>query len=370
MAFERPTLEEIVDRIKGDFKSLLGLPTILRRGLLDVTSKVVGAASHTLHGHIQDNKKQLFADSADEEFLLRIGTIYGLPQNEATFAQLNIDITGTTGGTVDINTIYQRSDGAQYKLNAEVVAPNAGTAPGVITSVDPNSDGFDGNIDDGSTVSLLSPIAGVASEAIVTSTAVEADDQELIEDYRVRLLERIRNPPSGGTVNDYIAFAKTVSGVTRVFVLPSHLGEGTVGLTFVEDNEDPIIPSVAKVLEVQIAVAELKPISADLFVFAPAETTLDLQIALKPNTTVVQNAVNAEIDDLLLRDAQVRDAIDPELVGLDVRFDGKILLSRINEAISIAAGEVDHVLINPTADVQPEIGGIVTKGTTVFSILP
>ncbi len=94
-----------------------------------------------------------------------------------------------------------------------------------------------------------------------------------------------------------------------------------------------------------------------------------VEIELDPNTTEVQDAVIAELNDLLAREAQVRDAIDPTQVGAGVQFDGKIKLSQINEAISIAAGEDDHNLLSPIADVQPSTGGLVTLGTPVFSAL-
>jgi len=67
----------------------------------------------------------------------------------------------------------------------------------------------------------------------------------------------------------------------------------------------------------------------------------------------------------------VRGASDPEKVGLNVIFDGKILLSKINEAISIAKDEDDHKVLNFTDDVRPlNDGGLVTLGTTVFSAFP
>ena len=53
MAFNRPTLSQIVERIKGDIKSGLGLTAILRRSFEDVSAKALGGASHTLHGNIQ-----------------------------------------------------------------------------------------------------------------------------------------------------------------------------------------------------------------------------------------------------------------------------------------------------------------------------
>lgn len=362
MAFERPTLLQIIDRIKSDFKSGLGLTTIIRRSFLDVIAKAYGGAVHTLFGFIDWAKDQLFPDTADEEYLLRWATIWGVERKEATFAEINIEVTGTTGNTLAQDTIYQRSDGFQYTVKADVVVPAGGTAIAVIVA---SEAGADGNIDDGSIVSLTSPIAGIESDSTVDSTETEGEAQETIEELRERVVERIQQPPSGGTATDYISYAKTVAGVTRAWVLPGHLGEGTVGLTFVEDNETPIIPSAGKVQEVQDAVEALKPISADLFVFAPIEQNIDPTIRLKPNTTTVQDAVIAELEDMLAREAQVGGAYE----DVGETYDGIIPLSKINEAISIAAGEEDHVLVTPTSDVDPGTGGLVTLGTVTFETL-
>jgi uncharacterized phage protein gp47/JayE len=362
MAFSRPTLSQIIDRIKGDFKSGLGLTTIIRRSFLDIIAKAFGGASHTLHGFIDWASRQLIPDTADDEYLLRWATIWGVERKEAVFAEINIEVTGTTGGTLTAGTIYQRSDGFQYTVDADVVVPASGTEQALIIA---SEAGEDGNIDDGSIVSLLAPIAGIETDATVDSTSVEGEAQETIDELRERLIERIQEPPSGGTASDYIQYAKEVAGVTRAWVLPGHLGEGTVGLTFVEDNESPIIPSAAKVQEVQDHVDPIKPITADLYVFAPNETQMSPTIKLDPNTAEVQAAVETELEDMLAREAQIRDAY--ESVG--VQYDGIIQLSKINEAISIADGEDDHLLVSPTSDVQPQVGGLVTLGTITFETL-
>lgn len=366
MAFNRPSLTTIIDRIKGDLKSGLSLTTILRRSFLDIMAKAYGAAVHTLFGFLDNIFKQFFPDTATGSFLLRWATIYGIARLDATFTELVIDVVGTTGGTLPIDQVFQRADGVLYKVKAEIIVPATTTVQATIVAVDA---GANPNLDDGSTVTLVSAIAGIESAALVDSTAIEGDDQETEEALRVRLLERIKQPPSGGKVTDYIAFAKTVVGVTRVWVIPDHLGEGTVAVFFVEDNESPIFPSPAKVQEVLEALLEQAPISADVFSIAPTETEINPIIALKPNTTEVQDAVIAELEDLLFRTAEVAGAANPDEVGIGGVFTGKIPLSQINEAISIATGETDHVLTFPTSDVQPPTGGLVTLGTPVFSTL-
>lgn len=365
MAFSRPTLTQIKDRVESDLKSVLSLTTILTRSFLKAIATAMAGVSHILHGHIQDfAAKQLFWDTAEDEFLIRHARRYGLEQLAATFAEIVVTVTGTDGVPVPEDTVLVRSDGFEYTVKAEVT-PSGGSVSATLVA---SEAGADGNISDGSTLTFASPIAGINSSVTVTSTAVEGEDQETLEELRIRLGERVQQPPAGGTVFDYIAFAKTVVGVTRVWILPGHLGQGTVGVTFVEDDEDPIIPSSAKVDEVQAAVDTQKPVTSDATVFAPTASPLDISIQLKPNTTDVRTAVEAEIDDLIFREAQVRGAVDPDEVAAGTTYDGVIPLSKINEAISIAAGEEDHI-IDLTENPQPPVGGIITKGTLTFSTL-
>lgn len=366
MAFNRPTLSQIRDRVEADFRSGLAIPTILARSFLKVIGTALAGASHTLHGHIQDFiQVQFFPDVAEAEFLVRWAKVFGIDRLEATFAEIEVEATGTNGTPVPDTAVFQRSDGFQYQVKDEVIIAG-GIATLTLVALE---SGANGNISDGSTVTLTSPISGVNADAEVQTTLVEADDQEEIEDLRVRLLERIRQPPAGGTVTDYIAFAKTVAGVTRVWVFPGYYGQGTVGVSFVEDNEDPIIPSGPKVAEVQAAVDERKPVEADVTVFAPTTLALNMTIQLKPNTTAVRAAVTAELEDLIAREAQVRGGIDPDQIAAAVQYDGKIPLSKINEAISIATGENDHVLVTPVETPQPSEGGIITLGTLTFQTL-
>jgi len=45
MAFNRPTLQQIIDRIESDIKSGLALTAIIRRSFLAILSKALGGAS-------------------------------------------------------------------------------------------------------------------------------------------------------------------------------------------------------------------------------------------------------------------------------------------------------------------------------------
>lgn len=362
MAFERPTLQQLVDRIRGDIKSSLQITAILRRSFLAAFARALAGASHSMHGHLVFISKQIFPDQAEAEFLVRWASIFNVQRNPATFTTLTIDVTATAAATVPAGSVYQRSDGVQYEVDDDIVATGAGTFQGTITCTET---GASGNLDAGEGIELTSPIAGIETTAEVSAIAVEGEDEEDDESLRERLVDRLQNPPSGGTINDYKQWMLAVTGVTRAWVTPGLLGEGTVVCYFVEDGDDPIIPDAAKIAEVQAKVDEERPVTADAYVVAPVARVLDLTILLNPNTVAVQTAVTAEIQDLIYREAQVAGSYKE--VG--EQYDGVIAISKLNEAISIAAGEEDHAITSHDSDIVPITGELVILGDITFGTL-
>lgn len=370
MAFTRPTLSAIIERVRGDIKDALGLTAILRRSTEEAFARAIGGASHILHGHIRFVSRQLFPDQAEVQYLEAWGAIYQLERKVATFATITISGTGTDGNTIPIGTEFQRSDNVTYTTDFE-----ATIASGVYTvDVTATVAGSNSNTNIGDSVTLVSPISGVDSGALVDAAVTEGEDVEADDSYRSRILSRIRTPPSGGTVNDYITYAREVAGVTRAWVLPNwraagYYGEGGVGISFVEDGEDPIIPSPAKVAEVQVNVNIRKPVTADALVFAPVANVVNLNISLKPNTQTVRDNVTAELEDLFSREGQVAGAVDPDQIASAVTYSGGLPLSKVNEAISIAEGEQDHRLNSPLVDIVSAPGQLITLGTITFGTL-
>ena len=362
MSFQRPTLQQIIDRARADIKAELSIKTILRRSFLSAFARALAGAAHSLHGHLLFISKQVFPDQAEVEFLERWGSIFKLPRKEASFAKLNIDIVFTGASTVTVGALYSRPDGVEYALDTAVTATAAGTLPGIITAVEA---GDAGNLDDGETVSLVSPVSGVDTDALVASTEIEGEDVETDLAYRARLIDRIQNPPSGGTIKDYEQYALSVAGITRAWVSPSLLGEGTVVVYIVDDNNDPIFPGPAKIAEVQETINEFKPVGADVTVVAPIEKVLNINVKIKPDTADIRAAITAEIEDLIAREAQVAGSSK----SVTEVYSGKIPISKIREAISIAVGEDDHLVVSPTADVTALTGQLITLGTITYSEL-
>lgn len=350
MAFQRPTLAELVERISADFTSRLSLTgAVLRRSVIHVLSRVVAGAAHMLHGHIEFLSRQIFPDQSEAEFLVRHASLFGLTRTPATFATGNVTLTGSNGAVVPEGTVLQRADGRQYATTADATIAS-GTAT---VEVEALTAGEAGNALVGVTLTFVSPVAGVsATAAVATGGLTAGTDEEADDALRARLLERMREPPHGGSRTDYIGWAKEVSGVTRVWVYPEELGAGTVTVRFVRDNDASIIPDAGEVADVQNHIDERRPVTAEVTVAAPVAAPLDFTIDISPDTTAVRQAVEAELRDLLAREA---------VPG------GTILISRIREAISIAAGEADNALTSPSANVTHTAGQIAVMGTITWA---
>jgi len=366
MAFNRPTLPEIIERVRGDLRAELNITAIVRRTFLAAIARAISGAAHSLHGHLKELSKQAFPDQADGIYLSRWGAIYGVPAKEATYTQLTISGTGTNGSTLTAGDVFTIDNGETFEVDTTVVVA-LGVYETTITAVNP---GASTNLDDGETVTLESPITGIDSVATVDNTLVEGEDAESESSHQERIVARIQQPPAGGKVSDYVAWGLAVAGVSRVWVFPGWLGQGTVGVSFLElDSGEEVVPGAPKVAEVQEYINEQKPVTADVTVFAPNVLTVNVTVKITPNTAAVQAAVTAELEDLFRREAQISGAVDPDNVGTPLFLDGKISISKFDEAVSIADGENDHEIVTPTADIEPDEGYIAQLGTITFQTL-
>jgi uncharacterized phage protein gp47/JayE len=350
MAFTRPTLAELVERIQQDFVSRLALVNpILRRSLVYVLSRVIAGAVHMLYGALEFLARQMFPDLSERAFLLRQGRLFGLTLNAATFATGNVTITGTNGAIIPAGTVLLHADGAAYATAAEVTIAG-GTATAAVTAA---AAGQDGNRAEGVTLSFESPIATVNATATVAAVGLASGtDEEDIEDFRTRVLERMRSPPHGGAASDYIAWAREVAGVTRAWCFPLEGGAGTVTVRFVRDDDASLIPDAGEVAAVQAHIDAVRPVTATVTVAAPTAVALNFTIHVVPDNSATRAAVEAELRDLLLRAAKP---------------GGTILLSQIRGAVDDAAGVTDWSVTAPAADVTHTTAQMATFGAITWN---
>lgn len=350
MPFARPALTELIDRVTADISSrVTGVESaVLRRSLLGILARSEAGAVHMLYGFIEWAAKQAVIDTAEKEYLERWAKIWKVFRKAADYSSGDALLSGLAGSTVPAGTILQRQDGVQYRVLADGTFTGTTLQPTVV-AVEP---GAAGNAAAGTPLFLLSPVAGVQSTCSAATDIDGGLDVETDPQLLSRLLQRIRQPPHGGAASDYEQWALEVAGVTRVWVYPNQMGAGTVTVLFVCDGEADIIPTPAKVAEVQAYINARRPVTAEVYVAAPIADALNMTVKLEPNTAVVQAAVLAEIADLIARDSKP---------------GSPTLISRLREAVSIAADETDNAIVTPTADVAHATGHMAVPGIITFS---
>jgi uncharacterized phage protein gp47/JayE len=350
MSFVRPDLSTLIERATQDIETRLpGADARLRRSNLAVLARVNAGAVHGLYGYLDWISRQALPDTADAEQLDRWAAIWRVTRKSAAFAAGAVTVTGSAGAVVPAGAELQSADGQVYLVDSEVSL--AGSSD--LVDCTASTSGQAGNLDAGTALSFVSPISGVNNAAVVAAGGlVGGADVESDDDLRSRLLERIQQPPQGGAEHDYLAWALEVPGVTRAWVYPGELGAGTVTVRFVRDDDASQIPDAGEVATVQTYIDERRPVTADVTVAAPVAVALALTISITPDTATIRAAVTAELTDLLLREAEP---------------GGTILLSHLREAISLAAGETDHDLVSPVADVTHTTGQMAVLGTITWA---
>jgi uncharacterized phage protein gp47/JayE len=338
--YDRPSLAQVVERVRTDVLSRLSTDDVLRRADAEVYARVLGGVAHGLYGFIEWLSSQIIYDTATVEYLERWASIWGVARKPAAAATGSVTFAVQPGSVI--------AAGALTTADATVVGGSA-TAP-VQASVAAAA----GNRATGQSLRLVSPVDGVQPTATAGELSGGAD-VETDDALRARLLERIQAPPQGGAAADYVAWALAVPGVTRAWVYPQELGLGTVTVRFVRDLDGTgaaIIPDAPEVAAVQAYIDERRPVTANVTVVSPTAVPLDFTITdVVPDTAAVRAAVEAELQDLLLREA---------VPG------GTLLLSHIRAAISAAAGEADYTLTVPSADVSTSTGELTTMGTITW----
>jgi len=359
--FARPLLSELVTRIRGDLHGRLEVVgPLLRRAMSDVLGTVWAGGVHTLYGFLDWLSRQLFADTAELEALLRQAALYGITPAAATFATGNVTVTGSPDGTpILAETIIKFDAATRYRVTTgQVIASGTATLPVAAVLA-----GAAGNQDAATPLTFETPIPGVNAAAVVAVGGLTGGDdgdsgEAGTERVRTRLLQHLQQPPAGGADGDYIGWALAVAGVTRAWTYPLELGLGTVVVRFVRDNDvGSILPDAGEVAAVQASLDANRPITAVATAVAPTSIALSFTLHIVPDNADTRAAVTAELVDLMTRVAEPGDGVGR----------GTILVSAVRTAVGVAEGVTDYFVATPGADFIPATGQLPVVGVITFT---
>lgn len=340
MPFETPSLPVLVDRTQSDLTS-----DALRRSDAQVLARTLAGTAYGLYGYLDWIAEQILPDRSDEETLERVALLrLNQPRKPAQPAEGSVSFPAAAGAVLDVDVVLQASDGRTYRVTTGVTTV-AGLNTTTIEAVDA---GTLGNADTGLELTLVQPVSGVTNAfTVLTPGLAGGIEKESVEALRARVIRSYRVIPHGGSADDYETWALEVPGVTRAWCRGNYLGPGTVGLFIMRDNDVDPVPNPTQLAEVKDYIEPLRPVTAEVYVFAPTENPVLYSIHPVPDTTAVRAAITANLIDLHEREAGLGETL---------------LISHIREAISGAAGETDHSLTLPSDNVTAAANELLTFG--------
>jgi uncharacterized phage protein gp47/JayE len=354
MPWSTPTLKEVRGLVRDNVRaSLPGADASVPNSVLRVLSDAQGGLCHLTLQYIDWLSLQLLPDTAETEWLDRHGAIWlvnsdgTIGRKQATFASGLVEFTGTSGTIIPAGTRISGGEATYETTEQRTIGTIALEVP--VRALDA---GAVGNVESGSMMTLLDTIPGADGlvRAIEITGGVETENDD---DLRMRVLQRIRNPPMGGTQENYVTWALAVPGVTRAWANMEQ-GPGTITVRFLMDElraEDDGWPTPADVQAVHDYINLMRPVTVmDCYVVAPIKEFIDVTILdLVPESSM--GAVEASLKDMLFRMAAPGQTI---------------YAAWISYAIMNAPGVQTFHLQTTDDHPMPSLGHMAVLGTVLF----
>tara|TARA_R110000824_G_scaffold95990_11_gene230356 strand:+ start:13988 stop:15337 length:1350 start_codon:yes stop_codon:yes gene_type:complete len=299
------------------------------------------------------------------------------PHNLATGMTVTFSgcIDAVANGAFEIRVVDAET--IEYSLTSEAAGPVlagnpllSGTWAGVSITADVVGTGS--NLTSGANVTIAAPPVGADATALATFGGLaDGSDLETLEAWRTRVLEGLAVDYGMFTADEIKILAKTVPGVTRVFVrrptetpLAGYPLEGQVRIAFLRDNDAGPIPSAAEVEQVRAKIhSQLLPAhmtAADCEVLAPERYVLAVRfISISPDTP----GMRASIRDNLL-----------EFLADKAGWGGVLYIEDIRCAIRDAydsdtgQGLITYELDTPTLDIALPVDAFPVLETVQWSL--
>jgi uncharacterized phage protein gp47/JayE len=263
--------------------------------MLGISATAFSGVTHLMYGFLENISRQMFVDNADEYGLTRWGNILGLPREAPTYATGYVAFTGVSTYIVVEGTVVVNGSGIEYETQDDFIIDTDTMVEIVATT-----EGVAGNTSE-DTLSLSVPDVSVNTEVDVISGLDDGADLELLESWRLRLLQRLQNPPGSGNAADYVRWALSVANVDNAWCIPEYSGSGTVAVVVSKNDFESVGSTV--LTDVETYIESVKPVPA-------AVTYLDINpipviytIEINPYSVELQDAISEKLNDLHLAES-------------------------------------------------------------------
>ena len=267
-----PTLKEIRDNILSDIKTELysdkAESVMLVRSVWFVFATVYAAVLKSCYEFARYMYIQIFTSTADEESLELRGQQYGIYRKKGKNTVLSVKVKGEAFAEIPENSQLIHDDYIYLtKSKTKLDIGGEGKAEIISTII-----GNDTILPEGETLTFISPIANIDSNAVVEKTIEDGEEEEAIETLRNRIQTYERTRPQGGAVPDFILWTTEVPEIADAMILRATQDDRTVTVYPIADestgsripDEKRCPPCIVKVkapveLTIDITVRNLSP---------------------------------------------------------------------------------------------------------------
>jgi uncharacterized phage protein gp47/JayE len=375
---------EFLENVWAAYEGIVRYPATQSKGLLNIPANVGATVpistefvSLNSNSYTTDNEYTAVANISAVSSLTRVGSTITVITTLAHNYGSGITVTIVGADQSDYNgdfviTVLSDTEFTYEKTSSQSVTGTGtitSTFDGIInyiTSSDTETEEKTVNLENGSQLSLVSPIAGVENISFVnfdgiTGGIVEESDKDLLN----RVSQSRSNPVANFNVARIEKTAYSIPGVTRVLVKRIHPAVGDVTILFMRDNDPDPFPAGEDVDNVKNAILEYLPATSNqtqVYVQAPIAEIVDFTFtALSPNTTEMKDAIVENLK-----------AFFQDEVTFEQNVSENLYKSAIASTIDIKSGEKvsGFTLSSPIGDILVPVDSlkIASLGTVTFTV--
>ena len=333
-----PTFSKLHQVIVQEIRNQTGL-TISPDSDASIRADGTAAVVEGLYRHQAYIQRQLFIQTADEPYLYIHAEELRIPRLDGTRAAGTVKAKSNSELTIEAGT--KLTDGKGHFWS---VIPTTIVKPNITTEISMSADqvGASWNFT-GTALFWVSPAAGLSGTAEVVSIAGGSDQEEL-EAWRARLLERKQLGLSRDRSADLKAFMKDIAGVQDVYIYPKRRGLGSLDVAITAVGSPPILPSSELLETAQTVLDEYAGFWADCRVYAPTEQLVPVIAVISSGIGVDLNTVSDVIRNYFAE------------IGPTEIYQAAVLTARI-----LAVAHVTDVQLSPSVNIVPEVNWMQTK---------
>lgn len=284
MPFAVPSLDELHELGLALAEALYPDDSTSQGSFLFRWTRLLAAVASDNHSHIAIAFDELLPDRSAGEILDRWGAILNVTRKGATPARKAnaLRLTGTPGSLFAIGDELVHSSGLRFAVNENGEIPFDQYIDVDVVAIDTGSQT---RLSAREVLAFVTPLVGISpTNELQIALDEDGDDAEQDGPYRLRILNRLQQPPLGGAANDYNTWALQVAGVARSFTYPLRAGLGSVDLAALHAGSGTArILSTLEVAEVQAYVDGLRPVSVKSFrVLTVVPRVADAEVLVQP----------------------------------------------------------------------------------------